>query len=493
MAAQRANTALSQDFDRYKMPELKTPPPPHPTPTNPVEIWGSAAMVVAGLGSLLVRRHATSALNAASAVMNAYAAKDKNQADLAFKTWQAETQNATAMVNFQNQSYKMLFDQLTQKQRENLEVGKAIDTATAARLRANIAGNVAAQKDAPMQLALAQGLPAAAALQTQREEKARKLEEATNPILAAKKETDITAAAMADPAFKGLATDRERLEYLAGKGSVTASKKLINTYSGAGAGANRRVDPNSPEGRKQVEEIAVNIIKSGGSLPPNTNANVALRNAVLTYIRTNVDPEFDGTRLISRDSMVRSLANGPMGKALTSYDTVAQHVEAMEKLLKNQTSGTIRWQDGIGAAYERWAGKAAPASQDTTAELLADEIIKATTGSSGGVEERIALKQRFMQGTPRDQVQAALDAAKDLVRGNFQARRQIVTAAGVPESTFLRYLTPNAKNMLENAGAAMAKEEDKPANWQEGDVKAPRDGKWYRKGPDGKYHPVPGN
>src|ERR1700743_1377120 len=44
-------------------PKLEQIPPPTPKSTNPAEVWGSAAMLFAGIGSLLTRRPMVSALN----------------------------------------------------------------------------------------------------------------------------------------------------------------------------------------------------------------------------------------------------------------------------------------------------------------------------------------------------------------------------------------------------------------------------------------------
>ena len=94
----------SLDSGALKPPHLTAPP--QPQETDPVHVWGSAAMWVAALGGLLTRRPLINSLNAASAVMNAYHARDAGVAKQAFDTWKIETENAVKMAQFSIDSYK---------------------------------------------------------------------------------------------------------------------------------------------------------------------------------------------------------------------------------------------------------------------------------------------------------------------------------------------------------------------------------------------------
>jgi hypothetical protein len=81
------------------------PPPPSTTAYNPMQAWGSAAMMIAGLGSLLTRRSMTNALNAGAQVMNAYKQGDADAASSALATWKTETANALNMQKYELEKY----------------------------------------------------------------------------------------------------------------------------------------------------------------------------------------------------------------------------------------------------------------------------------------------------------------------------------------------------------------------------------------------------
>jgi hypothetical protein len=81
------------------------PPPPQTKAYNPIEAWGSAAMMIAGLGSLLTRQSMTTAISSAATVMNAYKQGDSDTAASALATWKAQTANALNLQKYELSQY----------------------------------------------------------------------------------------------------------------------------------------------------------------------------------------------------------------------------------------------------------------------------------------------------------------------------------------------------------------------------------------------------
>jgi hypothetical protein len=98
--------AVDEASGALQPPKWEMPPPPKPKYTNPVEAWGSAAMLLAGVGSLLTRAPLTTALNSAAGVMNAIHQGDVENAELQFSQWKTATDMAQKQLNFQNDAYK---------------------------------------------------------------------------------------------------------------------------------------------------------------------------------------------------------------------------------------------------------------------------------------------------------------------------------------------------------------------------------------------------
>lgn len=93
-----------------KMPELQAVPPPTPQPTDPSKIWGSAAMLLAGLGGMMTRRPIVTAMNAASKVFEAYRSNDQEAARTAYDSWKVANENAMKIADFQQKQYKEALD-----------------------------------------------------------------------------------------------------------------------------------------------------------------------------------------------------------------------------------------------------------------------------------------------------------------------------------------------------------------------------------------------
>jgi hypothetical protein len=65
-------------------------------------------MLAAGIGGLMTRNHATTALNAAADVMKAYHQGDLERFDQEYKRWQASNQNMLKMQNYELNAYKAI-------------------------------------------------------------------------------------------------------------------------------------------------------------------------------------------------------------------------------------------------------------------------------------------------------------------------------------------------------------------------------------------------
>ena len=94
--------------------DLKPPPPMEPVPpfkpqqTSPDQMWGSAAMMLAAIGSLFTRRPLVTALNAASATLQAFHKGDMDAAQQGFQAWKAASENYLKLKNYELESYKAM-------------------------------------------------------------------------------------------------------------------------------------------------------------------------------------------------------------------------------------------------------------------------------------------------------------------------------------------------------------------------------------------------
>lgn len=98
--------AINETTGALQPPKLDLPPPPQPKQTSALEAWGSAAMVLATVGSLLTRTPLTTAMNAAAGAMKAFKENDLETANQQFAQWKAGTELAIKQQTFQMEAYK---------------------------------------------------------------------------------------------------------------------------------------------------------------------------------------------------------------------------------------------------------------------------------------------------------------------------------------------------------------------------------------------------
>lgn len=187
--------------DRLTPPSLNQPPEPKIKQTEPMQVWGSMAMAIAGLGSLMTRTPLTTAMNAAADVVTAFRQGDQNAADQAFKTWKIASDNAIQLTNFQQKAYDEAMARLDRRDKMTVE-----EHANAVReAEAELRGKMTAFGDETGLARLqAGGYEAVEHLNLQRQEWATKLEGEMPKLEEQKKLQDVYGQLFKDPRFQQL-------------------------------------------------------------------------------------------------------------------------------------------------------------------------------------------------------------------------------------------------------------------------------------------------
>lgn len=102
--------------------------PPNTVQTNPVQSFGSAAMTLAALGSLMTRRSMTNALSAGTQVMEAFKSNNIAAGQQAFQTWKAQTDEALTLHRFEQDAYRAAVDKV-RTDREGARIDLAVTAA----------------------------------------------------------------------------------------------------------------------------------------------------------------------------------------------------------------------------------------------------------------------------------------------------------------------------------------------------------------------------
>ena len=467
-AANKKIAALDASTMQMKPPELKLPPKPEQKNTDPMEAWGSMAMVFAALASTKVRNHASTAMNAAASALKGIQQKDKDTFDQNLKTWEVETKNALDMANFQQRSYDELLKNVEHKEDLARSMGSEQDRATEAKIRTLSS----ALQDPAMIKALDHGgLPEAAKLQETRDRQAMELKKyqidmsknatKAGEALAANtvKEDPAFKKAMADgdlaTAYGMLATvapqtfgamaekarkDQDDLELKQKKDDESAQGQAAQAFD---RWKSEHPGASSEETNQAQLDIHKQYAANGrGVYPPITPENKHfLAQKLASYqIKSpsdtvlsrspdwvdamkeaeQINPSFNEAKYDLVRKAREKITTGKDGDAVASYVRLNQHLQFFSDLVDKLSNGSdIKALDKIAAAWGRQTGNPNVSSYDTALQLVGDEMVKAATGTgaAGALGDREEIKKNFDPGQTKEQLRANIDAVRTLVGG----------------------------------------------------------------------------
>jgi hypothetical protein len=136
MERERGISRLEDERGRMMPPKLETVPAPVAKSTNPMHVWGSAAMTLALLGSLMTRQPLRTAFDAATGVLNAYHKGDQEAANAAFQTWKISSDNAMKLFDYQSRVYEKVLADIDRQEGEVDKVAGHRETAVISEVRA---------------------------------------------------------------------------------------------------------------------------------------------------------------------------------------------------------------------------------------------------------------------------------------------------------------------------------------------------------------------
>lgn len=462
--------ALELQRMKFNPPTLDIKPFQKPKETDPIEAWGSIAMVFAGLASLKVRSHATTAMNAAAAGLNAVKQKDADAYDKAFKEWEVATKNTVEMAHFQQDAYKTLMESVEHRESIALEEGKMFDVATDAKFRVL---TTVLQDPTMLKAYEAGGVKGAADLQEQRLKDTRTFELKKLELGKAGLEQGkllLAQQIVGSDAYKNAKGPRERLELLSVVDPPKIEEQIAKLDQKEKEDAEKvKKDEESQAGRadqfyqewlssggdklplgdrmKKMQETYSSFKSASGrvypdpaQLAPEERGSIKQSFAAydekwptITQQRGNLegwqkleneikktDPGWNPARYDLVKKAREKITIGKDADAIASYVRLNQHLVMFEDLVKHLHDGAdIKAVNGLAKWWGQQTGDPNITSYETALELVGDEMVKAATGTgaAGALADRESIKKNFSASLDKEQLRANIDAVKVLVGG----------------------------------------------------------------------------
>jgi hypothetical protein len=501
-----------QDQIRTKLSPENTPQPPvpyvpPPAPQtkqyNPVEAWGSSAMIIATLGSLLTRGSMTNALNAAAGVMNAHKQGDTDAANAAMATWKAETTNAINLQKYETEAYK---EAITAHKDDIQELTTAMTT-TATALKDDVmlgviksqgvlfAAELAAKRAGAGANAAQQ---AAAGVQYQdSENKAQAWMKAhPEPADPSKKSQwqDDKNHAMAgifsqqisnsgstqDPGdipnpvtgvsnnfmrnlvlgdmsginkevtrFTGPLAPAKQDQYNAVKASIDAG--LMGPTPGKGLGANpapdsplgelRNVDPPAYDKGQLIATYRLPAATAGAM---GSSGNTAVMQMVM-----KINPDYDVTNYLGKAATVLAYDKGSQSKSVISYNVLMQHLDVLKKLGMALQNNDVQAVNSLSNQLSAQFGDPQMTNFNAAKGFVADELVKAITGGPGALADRTSADDLINKAMSPAQFTQAIQTWEGLAAGQLAGLQKQYEAGTGLDDFSSRYLDAPTQALLQ--------------------------------------------
>lgn len=465
--------------------------PPIQKPVDAFANFGSAATLIAMLGGLLSRQHATTALGAAGEAMKAINSNNADAYEKSFKTWQTQADMAHTLMSMENEDIRSLLE----------DKRMSVDERTT-KLQNLVAETGMVKTIGGMSLDNLDHI-------------ADFYEKRVNATLGFKSQTE---------ALKLQAAYTARAQYLTDHpGDVAGADAAAMRAMSAGASKETQSGGREADVQKAIQakdekwkadnpnatkdEIAAAHFQHRTEAERDlTQATHAPRSAPAMFMQKVLQehPDADSEALAMAAARYRQLGameqafgSGAQGNTIRSLNVAIDHTDVLRQLgdaLKNgdtQRLNALRNRLLVEFGYE------GPVDFDVAKKIVGDEVVKAVLGSNAGTGfERAELQAAFDRANSPEQLNGVIETARRLMLG--QMRGLEFQYAGSDEKrrvSFRDKLFEHTKDALEStdrghaAGGATGVPSDlpSPSGHAEGSTAKDASGKVVAKIVGGKW------
>lgn len=198
------------------------------------------------------------------------------------------------------------------------------------------------------------------------------------------------------------------------------------------------VDANDPK-----VEAAAKLISRYDQAPLSGMAMRTPFGQAVTARVLELNPEYHGEEFPKRSAAYKAFATGKQGDQVKSFNVGISHLNTASDLAEALGNGDIRMINSISQRFAEATGNPAPTNLGTAKEVIKAEIVKAISGSGGGVADRERALEGIDKASSPAQLQGAIEVAKKLMGGQLGGlRRQYKNSTG--REDFETLLSPDA-------------------------------------------------
>ena len=505
------NQRIESDFFAKNAPPAYKPQAPYvePKATNPIQEWGSFAMMFAMLASHFTRTPMITAMNAGSAVMNAFKEKDMEKAKASYAQWKDANEQSYKLYEYQRDAYKDLLESVKDRVKNNIDLTKE-ETAD---YRARIAAIGSAFKDQTSLDMLEQnGVLGWAKLQEQRDKTAAsmaekqaaleiKMDEISQKYDGAKKQADLVN----DPAYINAVKSGDPLTVAEKLNEVNPTEKnaallekvrstqdaLVEKSKESAAkidmlGKQLEEKTKTDEAKQKVAEDRLKLAEKGGrgysqplepeqieenaqlmadlKLPMATPALAGRNNTweqanlrAVEIAESEGKKGFGASWYDAAKKQRLDAAAGPSAKGIRYLTVAVNHLDSMEAaVMALPNNSDIRLFSRIFNAAANQVNDSNLAVEQVNGQIVGNEVAKAISGAGNlSMEEREKLDAMFDPSRGKESLLEIIHATKGLLAGQvagyttqFGHYAPASDVTGIPEDTMRKLFVDPATGQV---------------------------------------------
>lgn len=412
------------DLKTPEMPKMPEAPKPVDYTTDPMKTWGSAAMMIGTLGSLLTRQPLVTALNSATAVNKAASVGDAAAYKSAVDKWKADSDYALKLSAFDVDRYKEAISQGESGIRAYAALSKN-DTAKAA---LEMRQNEQNHKDL--------------------ERQHKDMEDSQKNFL---RNAEITQAKLETADWKKNNPTASASE------TSEAAAKIAKENLGKDTGFSDKQYDNfkkSPESNMLADAAAdgmpiTDLVRGRGK---ESEAKLTAIERLALERHPGLDLAQSRANYGSQKAAIKAWGTGKQGDNVTAINTSVQHLDLLRQLgsaLENDDTQAI---NSIRNKYKEAFGSDIPTNFDAAKLVVSSEVSKATIGGVGAAHEREELAEKIKNAESPAQLTGAIDTYMGLLAGRLDSMElQYKNSTG--KEDFQDHLLPATKNALSKKAA----------------------------------------
>lgn len=201
----------------------------------------------------------------------------------------------------------------------------------------------------------------------------------------------------------------------------------------------------------EMDSVAKGIAE--GKLPPLSGYAARTPGASMIMSRVlELNPDYDATQYGTRQKAEKDFATGKNGNSVRSFNVALSHLDALSQLSDALDNGDTQMINKLGNAVGAATGSAAPTNFATAKQLVADEIVKAVTGSAGALGDREGAQKVLDAANSPAQLRGAIQTYQRLMAGQVEGMRHQYSATTGKDDFDDKYLSPEVIGMVKRFG-----------------------------------------